>query len=270
MPDDVPTCPHCGTEVHPKHQLDKEISFRRWQRWFFYFILVLIFVGMGALSFRLYSLNDQLLLEVTNMRGDLDNNTESVKAAQDEANKEKEEYESLKDGLELEIEKLKRDLGLETEKLSVKTSEYAKELSLKEEFKTDYDQCMIGYSSLADNYKSVLTSLGVGISNADLNRFILADFNLGTSEDNDRDGLSDLLEMALGTDVNLMDSDADGYDDKSEALSGFNPAGAGGWPIDNNFAANHKNRVFKQVENNNYYWYIGKDLKRYFLGKVSE
>lgn len=47
------------------------------------------------------------------------------------------------------------------------------------------------------------------------------------SSDSDQDGLSDLEEVLLGTDLQLKDSDNDGYDDKSELLNLYNPNGTG-------------------------------------------
>ncbi|MCK5062025.1 hypothetical protein KAR28_05785 [Candidatus Parcubacteria bacterium] len=47
------------------------------------------------------------------------------------------------------------------------------------------------------------------------------------SSDSDQDGLSDLEEVLLGTDLQKKDSDNDGYDDKSELLNLYNPGGVG-------------------------------------------
>ncbi len=47
------------------------------------------------------------------------------------------------------------------------------------------------------------------------------------SSDSDQDGLSDLEEILLGTDLQKIDSDDDGYDDKSELLNLYNPGGVG-------------------------------------------
>ncbi len=269
VPDDVDKCPHCGTEVSHKHQVGKEISFRRWQRWFFYGILVLVFLGMLAVVVKFYSSNNKILLEMANVRGDLTEKKEELSAVRQEIEEKKKEYEELRSKLEKENKDLTRELALESEKLTIKTSDYAKELRKKEEYKSEYDQCLLDYSLLSDNYKNLIDSISIGVSDADLNKILVADFNLKTATDTDSDGLSDMIEKSLGTDDNLMDTDSDGYSDKAEILSGFNPNGAGNMPIDNNFAANNKGRVFIQVENDGQAWFVGKDLKRYFLGKVN-
>ncbi len=45
--------------------------------------------------------------------------------------------------------------------------------------------------------------------------------------DTDADGLSDAEEAILGTDVNVADSDGDKYNDLTEFIGGYNPAGSG-------------------------------------------
>lgn len=44
-------------------------------------------------------------------------------------------------------------------------------------------------------------------------------------QDTDRDGLTDAEELLLGTDINLADSDSDGYSDSVELSNLYNPAG---------------------------------------------
>lgn len=48
-----------------------------------------------------------------------------------------------------------------------------------------------------------------------------------SSPDSDQDGLSDVEETMIGTIANLRDTDGDGYDDLSEYLGLYNPAGTG-------------------------------------------
>lgn len=49
----------------------------------------------------------------------------------------------------------------------------------------------------------------------------------GIVQDSDEDGLSDLEEEIFGSDINLADSDGDGYEDKGEVGNLYNPAGTG-------------------------------------------
>lgn len=48
-----------------------------------------------------------------------------------------------------------------------------------------------------------------------------------TIVDTDADGLNDSEEAILGTDANMADSDGDKYNDLSELIGGYNPAGTG-------------------------------------------
>ncbi|MDD5032466.1 MAG: hypothetical protein PHR36_05540, partial [Patescibacteria group bacterium] len=98
----------------------------------------------------------------------------------------------------------------------------------------------------------------------------VADANL-EGEDADADGLSDMVEEALGTDAAKADTDADGYPDREEVLGGFNPAGAGNLGIDKAFANKQKGKIFLQVEGHGEAWYVNTgDGKRYFLGKPAD
>ncbi|MBD3248113.1 hypothetical protein GF382_02380 [Candidatus Falkowbacteria bacterium] len=259
IPDDSSSCPHCGTEVSAKHQLGKEISFRRWQRWFFYTLIAVIFLGMVGVTVKFYNSNTKLVLEMANIKGDLNKKSEVLAG-----------YADLEARLKKDNDKLKSDLALESEKLTIKTSEAAKQLNESRKVKSDYENCLLDLNLISDNYKNLINSTAVGISDQDLKRFLVADFNLDTATDTDKDGLSDKIEDAIGTNANLMDSDSDGYSDKAELLSGFDPTGSGSLPIDNTFASRNQGRVFKQVEADDQAWYIGKDSKRYFLGKISQ
>lgn len=115
---------------------------------------------------------------------------------------------------------------------------------------------------------ALMRNLGVGITNANLNRIQVADNRLAGEIDNDGDGLSDALEDSLGTDKNKADTDGDGHDDRIEILTGYNPLGAGKLPIDNTFASAQKGKILLQVQKNGEAWYVNPDNnKRYFLGR---
>lgn len=115
---------------------------------------------------------------------------------------------------------------------------------------------------------NLMRDLGVGIATNDLEKILIADSNLLSSIDNDGDGLSVMIEDSLGTSDNDIDTDKDGYDDKTEVLAGYNPNGAGKYNIDNSFVNKHKGKIFLQVQQNGEAWYINtEDNKRYFLGR---
>ena len=119
---------------------------------------------------------------------------------------------------------------------------------------------------------SLMREMGLGISNANLALIPIGVLDLnGSSADNDRDGLSNDLEIALGTDPINPDSDDDDYSDKEEITNGYNPLAAGKLPINNALVQKLKGRILLQVEKNGEAWYLSPvTLKRYFLGRASD
>jgi hypothetical protein len=105
-----------------------------------------------------------------------------------------------------------------------------------------------------------------GISNEKLDKFPVGLANYG-SGDLDGDGLSDMFETAIGTDINNADTDGDGYGDRMELENGYSPlVRHGALPVDYGFASKHKGRLFLQVENRGQAWYIKpSDNRRYYL-----
>ena len=114
-----------------------------------------------------------------------------------------------------------------------------------------------------------MKNLGIGATNNDLAKIQIADMNL-LSHDADNDGLSDMVEDAIGTDKNNNDSDGNGYSDKDEIIKGYNPNGSGKI-VDDNFASKQKGKILLQVESHGEAWYINpNDGRRYFLGRPAD
>lgn len=121
-----------------------------------------------------------------------------------------------------------------------------------------------------DEAFSLMRELSVGISNKDLEKIPVG---LPTNNylDSDADGIYDNLEDALGTDKYKKDTDADGYDDKTELINGYNPLGAGKPALDLKFTQKYSGKIFLQVEKNGQAWYVEPvTQKRYFLGRPSD
>ncbi len=111
----------------------------------------------------------------------------------------------------------------------------------------------------------VIKNLSVGISNKDLAKIPLG-FTSINSLDTDKDGLSDSLEEALGTNINKADSDGDKFSDLLELKNNYNPLAKGALKIERAFANKQKGRLFIQVQERGQLWYISpKDGKRYLL-----
>ncbi len=113
----------------------------------------------------------------------------------------------------------------------------------------------------------VLKNLGKGISNEDLKK-IPTGFIESNELDSDSDGLSDNLEIALGTDPQNKDSDEDGFNDQTEIENNYNPNGDGKIAIDNDLTKKHLGKIFLQTEKNGEAWYIDPlSQKKYYLSR---
>ena len=117
---------------------------------------------------------------------------------------------------------------------------------------------------------TVMRELGIGITNDNLKKIPVA-LSLKTGTDTDGDGLSDNLEISLGTNLTLVDSDRDGFNDKSEVEAGYNPSGNGGIQTDTDFSKKQSGKIFLQVESHGEAWYVNPvDSRRYFLGRPDD
>jgi len=259
IPDDADRCPNCGTEVFHKQQLAKEISFRRYQRWIFYGIIIILFVGMVVIVVKIYNTNARLLLEVTNTQADLNSKATELTTAKDSLSKSAQQLLDIQKTMDDIKKSNTNDLATKDQQLAAQVEQLNKTVSDKALLTSQYETLVAYFNNLSAS--------AVGISNEDLGKIKVADVSYGGT-DTDLDGLPDDMEAALGTDPNKIDTDGDGYNDKAEVIGGFDPLKAGAnLPIDQAFANKQKGRVFKQVFNGSYLWAIGENGFRYFLGK---
>ena len=256
IPDESASCPYCGGEVNYERQVLHEIKYRRWQRWIFYFLLILVFGGMIGVIVKIYTANTKALTDIANVRGELEKKEGELTTAKDDLSARSMQLQELEGNLQ----SIKTDLEKRAQDLTKTLSDLDRE-------KAKSDQ----YKSLLSSFNvyELIVSLGVGAKNGDLAKIQVADANLG-GNDADSDGLSDIVENALGTDINKSDTDGDGYDDKSETIGGYNPLGDNK-TIDQAFANKQKGKILLQVEGNGEAWYVGmSDGKRYFLGSPND
>jgi hypothetical protein len=150
-----------------------------------------------------------------------------------------------------------------------KTQELKDELDRQTEIKADYQNCQLNLNKADSNIYSLIINLGEGVSNDEINQISLADANL-EGEDDDEDGLSNTVEIALGTNKSLADTDKDGYSDRDELLGGYNPLGEGAFQVDQSFVDKSKGKILIQVDGNNEAWYIGGNGQKYFLGTPND
>jgi len=261
IPDNSQMCPLCGKEIIQEEQLPREISFRRYQRWIFYGIIFLVFLGTIGLIVKIYNANSALLLEITDINKEFGKTKEDLSKIESNLAETGGELNIVRDNLSLknkELSELENELTQKTEELNGVALE-------KVELKEGYEQCQVNLNLSDANIYGIIVKLGKGITNNNLIKIPLAEANLeGT--DTDEDGLSNVIEDSLGTDKNKLDTDGDGFSDKDEILNGYNPIGEGLLNIDINFANDQKGKILLQVEANGEAWYVAGDGKRYFLG----
>jgi predicted nucleic acid-binding Zn ribbon protein len=261
IPDDSVKCPECGTEVFHKEQVKKEIAFRRYQRWFFYAALIIVFSGMTAAIVKVYMDNSNLLIQMATSQQSLETKDAELELIKSDLEQKAADLEKLKNTLGAEKEKLSGDLTVAETELSKKIDELSKAVNEKLNAIVKYERVNSAFLNIAE--------VAAGISEGDLRKIPVADV-WPVGPDADGDGIPDEAEIALGTSATSSDSDGDGFTDKDELLGNFNPVGEGSLGIDQGFADKQKGKVFKQAWGGGYLWYVGQEGKRYFLAPIQK
>jgi DNA-directed RNA polymerase subunit RPC12/RpoP len=261
IPDDSVRCPECGAEVFHKEQVKKEIGFRRLQRWFFYALLSILFLGMTGVIIKIYKDNSDLLVKMASSQKTISVQTDELQLVRDEL-----------DAKVAQLAKIQKDLEQNKKDLSGNLTEEGMELNKKiNEISSSAEEKISAIARL-ERINSAFLNIAesaAGISNEDLERIPVAS-TWPLSLDTDKDGLPDDAEKALGTNALDFDTDADGYSDGAELVGGFNPLGQGLMPIDESFADKQKGKIFRQSWGGGYLWYVGQDGKRYFLSPIED
>lgn len=240
-------------------QIHYERKKRHWQRWVFYAIISVLFLSMIAYIVYVYNQNTQLVNDITAANENLKITTQNL------TDSEKQSLEKQK-----QVDDLKKSLADSQTTLDQKTADLQKSTEEKTQLLSKYNDFKVKLGSADANIYSFLVNYSVGVTAQNLAKIPLADYNLGGT-DTDSDGLSDAIELALGTDINKADTDGDGFGDKAEVLGGYNPLGSGKLPIDKTFVDLNKGLILIQIEQNKEAWYVNpKDGKRYFLGSPAD
>jgi len=268
IPDNVPNCPNCGAPINPPVQIGKEIRFRRWQRWIFYVIFIILFLGSVAFSVYIYTQNTALLTASVSLKNSLTQTQTDLTAAQTDLTGKNAQLQQVQG----QVTQLQQDITAKQALLDQKLAEVQSISQQKDDLMKQYDQFNSVLSAVNANTFNTLIQMGVGMSFKDLARIPVADYNLGVGTDSDGDGLSDLAEAAFGTDPKNPDTDGDGYNDKAEIIGGYDPLSkTNKYPIDLKFAAAQKGKILLSVQGLNEAWYVNpKDGKRYFLGRPAD
>lgn len=126
------------------------------------------------------------------------------------------------------------------------------------------------YMGRPEDAFNLMRTFGLGITNENLNKIEVAEANFD-GVDSDYDGVPDRIEDAFGTDKYSSDTDGDGFSDKEEILSGYNPLMPGIKVIEEDFSSRFLGKIFLQVEAHGEAWYIyPEDGKRYFLASPTD
>ena len=116
----------------------------------------------------------------------------------------------------------------------------------------------------------LMHNLSIGITDKNLEKIPIGIIKYNNIDD-DNDGLTNNLEIALGTNPQNIDSDNDGHLDRQEIENNYNPLGVGKLNIDKNFTKTNLGKIFLQTEKQGQAWYINPtDNKRYYLGKPAD
>lgn len=265
IPDTSTVCPNCGQPVIAPEQIIKEVQVRRLQRYIFYAVVVMIVIAAVAIMVRIYNTNTKLTLENAQVKQGLEGAQGELTAAQADLAQKKKDLAKVQADLTANNQKMQTA----DSQLSQKTSEYQALLTEKTQLQQGHEQCNLDLNLADANIYGLIVKLGVGVTNKNLASIPLADANLG-GQDVDNDGLSDTVEKSLGTDPNKADSDSDGFDDKREVTTGYNPVGKGMLPLNPKYVQSVKGKILLQIEGDKSAWYVASDGKRYFLGNPGD
>lgn len=299
VPDGMASCPYCGqpfaipaTGVAPttgmapvdnikampqpampelveKKHLDRAISQRHWQRWFFYGLIVLLFLAAVGIIVNMNNTNSDLIAKMATADQNLQNTTAS-------------------------LNKTTSDLGTSQQSLTVTKNQLADMTAKYTQAQQDLDaksatlQSMIAQSTdigqqlkaaqadavTADgNVYSLIIRLAVPIGDKDIAKIPVAITGLNIGPDSDNDGLSDQAEIALGTDPKNVDTNHNGHNDLQDLTNGYDPSSNAKTklPFDQKFANSLKGKIILDTRRGNAAWYVyPKDGKRYFLGLAAD
>jgi hypothetical protein len=249
-----------------KPEISRDVKLRRYQRWFFYVVIIGLFLGALGLILKVYSDNNNLVTSVASLNSQVkqrDKNLEEVRAELAARNVVAETANTNLAQMKQQLEQNMRDLEEAVSKSRATESSLA----------TTTDaiaQDQLTLERAKANTLNLILNLGAELANKDIARIKIADITVAGA-DTDKDGFPDDLEVSIGTDSLKADTDGDNYSDREEAVGGFNPTGKGLWPIDNKFAANYKGRIILNKQGEVWYaWYVSQDSQRYYLGNSAD
>lgn len=239
-----------------EQKTERAVKFRRQQRWVFYVIFSLLFLGAVGMIVKVYNDNSQLLANVNTINSEMQQQKTALDSAQQTLTAKEQALLSSDASLqEVQVQ------------LAQKTEDWQAASQALDQTKLDLEKTSTTLKAAEANVANLILELAVKLDAATMQKIPLADSSVD-GLDSDNDGLPDDMETALGTDAAKSDSDDDGYSDKQELLGNFNPLGTGNLKIDSKVANQYKGKVV--LQDNALAWYVGQNGKKYFLGKLTD
>ncbi|MFH0951298.1 MAG: hypothetical protein V1765_02375 [bacterium] len=232
------------------------IDLRRKQRWVFYVIIVIMFLGALFLIVKVYNDNSKLLANIETATVALKQKDTDLASSKQEVTARDQQLQAADASLELvqaDLQQKNTDLQTAVENNNALQAELT---VLKNKL-----------AAANANVANLVLLAAVKVSKTEADKIALAD-TAPDGADTDADGLSDELESILGTAADKSDSDNDGYSDKAELIGGFNPVGAGKLALDNKVASKYKEKII--LQDNKIAWYVAANNKKYFLGTLTD
>ncbi|MFA5125107.1 MAG: hypothetical protein WC473_04800 [Patescibacteria group bacterium] len=175
IPDNVPNCPNCGAPVVPQVQVGKEIRFRRWQRWFFYGVIIVLFIAETAYAAKIYTDNAALLSASVQLQSSLrQSQTELETVNQTLASKDAQLTKSLTD-----LAKMQEDVNASQSAIALQTQKVQDLIQQKDEAVRIYNTFKSALANIDPDAFYTILNRGVAISAKDLVRIPLG--QAGTS-----------------------------------------------------------------------------------------
>ena len=168
IPDDSDECVYCATQIDHKKQVSNEISFRRYQRWFFYGLIIVFFVSMLGVLVKIYNTNSSLLAKLATTEGVVETKTEELDQTKGTLTEKEKILQQTKANLEqkqADLKKAQENLSAKDQELAKKAQELKDELDKQTEIKADYQNCQLDLNKADSNIYSLIINLGEGVSN---------------------------------------------------------------------------------------------------------
>jgi len=245
----------------------KAVQMRRFQRWFFYAVIGIIF-SFGV--FYVVKITNENTALISSLAG---TNTKLNKTKQemDEAQKQLAETNNRVLSSNSTLEEVRSQLTKTNSSLSSTIEDNRKLTEQVNSKEAELIKISVLESKSGAALRNLLLEAGIKTESDQIAKVKLGALDSYQGVDTDKDGILDEMEPAIGTDPMLGDSDSDGFTDSAELLAGYNPLGKGVWLYDAAIADKYKGKfLLQQVSNTTYAWYVSLGGLRYYLGSAND